>query len=338
LSNAPPRADRTPVTESWRRRARDARLRVVLADGDDGRAIDAAGRLDAEGLAVPVLIGDPAAHRSPAVRAAAEVSPHNERINPDDPLHVAALMVAAGEADACVGGATRPTAEVVRAALWCIGPATGVETVSSCFLLVLPDGTPITFGDCGVVPEPDTGQLASIAIASAATHEALVGETARVAMLSYSTKGSAAGPAVERVRAATELVRRRAPSLAIDGELQFDAAWAGEVARSKAPDSEIAGRANVFVFPDLGSGNIAYKITERLGGARAYGPLLQGTAGVMHDLSRGCDADDIVTVALIAACQAAHAMSAESNQIVIPANFGAVCSQRIEAEARGGQP
>ena len=265
LTDTLPAAGRIPVAESWRRQARASRMRVVLADGDDKRAIDAAQRLDTEGLAIPVLLGDPAAFRSPAVQAEAEASPCNERIDLGDPLHVAALMVAAGEADACVGGATRPTADVVRAARYCIGPAPGVETISSCFLLVLPNGTPITFGDCAVVPEPDAGQLASIAMSSAATHESLVGERARVAMLSYSTKGSAAGPRVERVRSATEIVRRRAPSLAIDGELQFDAAWAREVARSKAPGSEVAGSANVFVFPDLDSGNIAYKITERLG-------------------------------------------------------------------------
>ena len=325
------------MTESWRRRARASRLRVVLADGDDERAIQAAQRLESEGLADPVLIGDPAAFRSPAVQAEAGASPFRERIDLGDPLHVGALMVAAGEADACVGGATRPSADVVRAALYCIGLAPGVETISSCFLLVLPDGTPVTFGDCGVVPEPDAGQLASIAISSAATHESLVGQRARVAMLSYSTKGSAAGPRVERVRAATEIVRRRAPSLAVDGELQFDAAWAGEVARSKAPGSEVAGRANVFVFPDLDSGNIAYKITERLGGARAYGPLLQGTAGVMHDLSRGCDTDDIVTVAVIASCQAAHAALARSNQSAIPASFEVVGPSGTEAEAGGAR-
>ena len=266
----------------------------------------AAQYLDRERLVSPVLLDDPAVFCSSAVQAEAAASSWSERIDLHDPLHVAALMVAAGEADACVGGASRPTADVVRAALFCIGPAPGVEIISSCFVLVLPDGTAVTYGDCGVIPEPDPGQLASIAISTAATHEALVDETARVAMLSYSTKGSAGGSRVERVRSATEIVRDRAPSLAIDGELQFDAAWDRQVAAAKAPGSEVAGRANVFIFPDLDSGNIAYKITERLGGARAYGPLLQGTARVIHDLSRGCHEDDIVAVAVIAACQAAR--------------------------------
>ena len=278
----------------------------MLADGNDGRAVAAAQYLDRERLVSPVLLDDPAAFCSRAVQAEASASSWSERIDLHDPLHVAALMVAAGEADACVGGASRPTADVVRAALFCIGPAPGVETISSCFVLVLPDGATVTYGDCGVVPEPDPGQLASIAISTAATHEALVGETARVALLSYSTKGSAGGLRVERVRSATEIVRDRAPSLAIDGELQFDAAWDRQVAAVKAPGSEVAGRANVFIFPDLDSGNIAYKITERLGGARAYGPLLQGTARVIHDLSRGCHEDDIVAVAVIAAYQAAR--------------------------------
>ena len=282
-------------------------MRVVLADGADERARAAADRLVAEGLAEPVLVDDAAGGAcSPAVRARAEASPFRERIDLDDPLHVAALMVAAGEADACVGGASRASADVVRAALFCIGSAPGIDTISSCFLMVLADGTPITYGDCGVIPEPDAEQLAAIAIATAATHAQLTGDTPRVAMLSYSTKGSAEGAGVERVRAATRLVRERMGSLAIDGELQFDAAWDRGVAAAKAPDSDIAGRANVFVFPDLDAGNIAYKITERLAGARAYGPLLQGTARVMHDLSRGCDTDDIVSVALIAACQAAQ--------------------------------
>ena len=298
-----------PVIESWRNQARTCPTRVVLADGRDARAVAAAERLDAEGLVTPVLMDDPDSFRSDAVCARAETAPGRERMDLDDPLHVAALMVAVGEADACVAGATRPTPDVVRAALFCIGLAPGVDIVSSCFLLVLPDGTPVTYGDCGVVPEPDAAQLASIAISTAATHEELTGDEPRTAMLSYSTKGSAEGPRVELVREATEIVRSRAPSLAVDGELQFDAAWAPEVAGSKAPGSPVAGRANVFVFPDLSSGNIAYKITQRIGGARAYGPLLQGTAAVIHDLSRGCDATDIANVALIAACQSARRRS-----------------------------
>lgn len=293
------------VVESWFERARAAPVTVALADGRDQRAVAAAERLDREGLAAPVLVDDPAAFCSPAVRAAAEASEQRERIDLDDPLHVAALMVAVGEASACVAGASRPTPDVVRAALFCIGVAPDADMVSSSFLLVLPDGTPVVYGDCGVVPEPSPEQLASIAVASAATYRALAGGEPRVAMLSYSTKGSAGGPRVDRVRAAVEMARRRAPGLAVDGELQFDAAISPEVAESKAPGSSVAGRANVFVFPDLDSGNIAYKITERLGRARAFGPLLQGTAGVIHDLSRGCRADDIVTVAVIASCQAA---------------------------------
>ena len=305
MTNPEPAAGYVPITEAWRQQARASRRRVVLADGDDERAQAAARYLDREGLTDPVILDDPATFCSPAVQAQAAMSPRAEKVDLEDPLHVAALMVAAGEADACVGGASRPTPDVVRAALNCIGLAPEVDTISSCFLLVLPDGTPITYGDCGVVPDPDPDQLASIAISTATTHEQLAGERARVAMLSYSTKGSAGGSRVERVRSATEIVRRRMPSLAVDGEMQFDAAWDRQVAAAKAPDSEVAGRANVFVFPDLDSGNIAYKITERLAGARAYGPLIQGTARVIHDLSRGCSADDIATVAVIAACQAA---------------------------------
>ncbi|MCY4518160.1 MAG: phosphate acyltransferase [Acidimicrobiaceae bacterium] len=280
-------------------------MRVVLADGSDERARAAARLLGEAGLAEPVLLSDAGAC-SEAVQAQAAASSWADRIDLCDPLHVAALMVAVGEADACVGGASRPTADVVRAALFCIGPAPGIDAISSCFVMVLPDGTPITYGDCGVIPEPDADQLASIAISTAATHEQLVGEPARVAMLSYSTKGSAEGARVERVRSATRIVRDRMPSLAVDGELQFDAACSQQVASAKASGSEVAGRANVFVFPDLDAGNIAYKITERLAGASAYGPLLQGTARVIHDVSRGCDADDIVCVAVIAACQAAQ--------------------------------
>jgi phosphate acetyltransferase len=171
-------------------------------------------------------------------------------------------------------------------------------------MLVMPDGRPVAFGDCGVVPDPDADQMASIAISTARTFAALVDSEPRIAMLSFSTKGSAEHERVDKVRRATVLVGERAPGFAVDGELQFDAAWVAEVADAKAPGSPVAGSANVFVFPDLDSGNIAYKVAERLGGARAFGPLLQGLDGVLHDLSRGCSTDDILNVAVIAGLQA----------------------------------
>jgi Phosphotransacetylase len=225
-------------------------------------------------------------------------------LDPDDPVVAAAVLVRAGHADAAVAGATRPTADVLRAGLRVMGVAPGVSLVSSSMLMVLPDGKAVVFADCGVVPDPDAAQMASIAVSSARTFEQLTGEQARVAMLSYSTMGSAAGARVDKVREATRLATDLAPGLAVDGELQFDAAWVPEVAAAKAPNSAVAGRANVFVFPDLDSGNIAYKVAERMGGARAIGPLLQGLDGVLHDLSRGCTADEIVDVAVVAGIQA----------------------------------
>ncbi len=296
MSGAPP-----AVVEGWYERAVSAPARVVLADLGDPRADIAAARLRADGLAVvvePVVdLGDPA--MADAVARATTAG-----LDTGDPVVAAAVLVASGRADAGVAGATRPSADVVRAGLGVLGVDAGAGLVSSCFLLILPDGRPIAYGDCGVVPDPNFEQLAAIARATATTFERLTTESALVALLSFSTRGSATHPRVEKVRRAAEYLADTFPELASDGELQFDAAWVPEVAKVKAPGSAVAGRANVFVFPDLDSGNIAYKITERLGGARAYGPLLQGLDGVLHDLSRGASSDDIVDVAVIAGLMA----------------------------------
>jgi phosphate acetyltransferase len=225
------------------------------------------------------------------------------------PLFFADALVADGQADACVGGATHTTGDVLRAALWVVGPREDVRTVSSSFYMVVPpfrgttEAEVLTFTDCAVVRYPSATELADIAIAAAADRVRIVGDEPLVAFLSFSTRGSAAGPSVDLVRAALVDVRARAPHLAVDGELQGDAALASLVASRKAPDSPVAGRANVLVFPSLDAGNIAYKLVQRLAGASAIGPIVQGLRQPCSDLSRGAAVDDIINVAAITALQ-----------------------------------
>ena len=219
----------------------------------------------------------------------------------EQPLFWAASLVAHGIADGCVSGAVNTTGDVLRAALQVIGLRKGSEVVSSVFMMSWDDGRVFTYGDCAVVPYPTSAQLASIAIDSAKTHQNLTGYEARVSMLSFSTKGSAEHERITLVREALDTVKTQNAELAVDGELQFDAAYVEEIGKRKAPGSSVAGKANVFIFPNLDAGNISYKITERLGGATATGPVIQGLAKPMNDLSRGCKWEDVVDTAAVCA-------------------------------------
>ncbi|MCX7804767.1 MAG: phosphate acyltransferase [Planctomycetota bacterium] len=306
---------------SLKEKSRRKMPRVVFPEGDDGRIREAAAKVAEEGFARPILLApagtpvppgvtlsDPGDEQLTAGLAAAyaarrKVADAIARRVVRKPLQRGAAMVAVGQADCMVAGAANTTAAVISAAALTIGYAEGISTPSSFFLMLMPDGRKFVFADCAVQIQPTAEQLADIAIAGARSARNVLGIEPVVAMLSFSTKGSASHPDADKVIEATRIARVKCPDLPLDGELQFDSAVSERVAKRKCPDSPVGGRANVLIFPDLDAGNIGYKITQYLGGAQAIGPILQGFARPVSDLSRGATAADIVSVAAIVASQ-----------------------------------
>ncbi len=314
----------------------------MLAEAEDPRVLAAAARASASDLCQPVLIGDPARVRAAAGAAGVKLGAEIEILDPQadpaladmaqqlaaeltargiqldsarnpggvlalahEPLYYADLLVRHGRADGAIMGAVATTADTVRAALRVLGLDPRFNLVTSCFLMAFSAQKPLLYADCGVIPQPTAEQLAVIAIQAAERYRLLLDDEPRVALLSFSTHGSARHPALEPVQQAVALLKARSLDFVVDGELQADAALVPDIARRKAPHSPLFGQANVLVFPDLNSGNIAYKLTERLAGARAIGPLLSGFDRPVHDLSRGCSVDDILDTMAIAAIEAA---------------------------------
>lgn len=326
------------MEQVWEK-ARRTPKRIALPEGDEPRTIQAAARVRAEGIAKPVLLGEPDRIRAAAREVDAEIdgielicpasdsraetyaetlyelrrakgmTPEEAARLSTDPMYYGMLMVKTGDADGLVSGAVHSTGDMLRPALQIIKTKPGIRIVSSSFLMNCPnpnlgEGGLLVYADCVVVPNPTAEELAQIAVTAAETARVLCGiREPRVAMLSFSTKGSANHELVDKVRRATEIAHGLAPDLLLDGEMQFDAALVPEVGALKAPGSPVAGRANVLIFPDLQSGNIGYKITQRIGGAECFA-VLQGLAKPCNDLSRGCSVDDIVNTIALTAVQA----------------------------------
>ena len=328
------------LLNTLKNRARSNPKHIVLAEGEDPRVIAAAEEITRDSIAKITLLGQPAKIEAAAKEIGADLKgitiqdPNNsQRANSyaqillqqrrsrgvtqeetqstaRTPLYFANLMVAANEADGCVAGAANSSANTVRAAIQSIGLAPDSKLVSSFFLMLIPnknsqaEETALLFADCGIVPIPTAEELAEIAIATADNARIFLEAEPKVALLSFSTKGSANHPQLEKIREALKITKARRPDLAIDGELQADAALIPEIAEKKAKGSQVAGTANVLIFPDLNSGNIAYKLVERLAKATAVGPILQGLAKPSNDLSRGCTTKDIVNAVAITSIQA----------------------------------